>query len=105
MSTAAIPFRPLGLILNTINSVGLNVGHFYDDLVFTEENVVLMKMESPSHNIGVYFNSEADSKAVNALEVKLSTEGALEGLAFIKRGSYQLEQSGKEAVKVIFYED
>lgn len=97
-----IPFRPLGLILNVIEGCGFTLGHVYEDLVFTEENVVLLKMEDQSEIVSYYVNQDCDTAAAVDMESTLCIGAIDQGLKFINRGHYTLEQSKDESFEVRF---
>lgn len=97
-----IPFRPLGLIMNVIETCGLNVGHLYEDLIFTEENMILMRMEADPKLVSFYVNEDCESRVAKKLAEKLSLNALDEGLKFVRKGSYALCQSGRQSVQVLF---
>ncbi len=98
----AVPFRPLGLILNVIEGCGFTLGHIYDDLVFTEENTIVLKMEDNPEDISLYINQDCESAAASDMEATLCIAARDEGLNFIKRGRYSLRQSGDDSFQIFF---
>jgi len=97
-----IPFRPLGLIMNVIENCGFNLGHLHDDLIFTEENVILLKMEADPGTVSFYVNQDCEARAIPDMEATLCIGAREEGLTFIKRGSYSLKQNDKKSFNVTF---
>lgn len=51
-----IPVKPLGLIKNLIESMGLDVTYVYDDLVFIEHNAFLLQMGTEGEKVSLWFN-------------------------------------------------
>ncbi len=101
-ATPTIPFRPLGLIMNVIESCGFNLTHLHDDLIFTEENVILLRMEADPKIVSLYINQDCAPKAADDLADILCL-GALDyGLKFVRRGRYTLRQSGEQSIQVLF---
>lgn len=100
----AIPFRPLGLILNVIEGCGFTFGHVHDDLVFTEENVILLKMEKTPEIVSFYVNQDCDADKISDMEATLCIGAREEGLTFLKRGSYTLHQASDKSFEVLFTE-
>ncbi|CAA6694988.1 MULTISPECIES: hypothetical protein [unclassified Lentimonas] len=101
-SLPGIPFRPLGLIMNVIEGCGFNLGHLHDDLIFTEENVILLKMEEEPATVSFYVNQDCEARAIPDMEATLCIGAREEGLNFIKRGSYSLEPNGEKSFNVVF---
>lgn len=100
-----IPFRPLGLIMNVIEGCGFTLGHLYDDLVFTEENVIILKMEEERGNISFYVNQDCEANADKDMSATLKVAAEDEGLQFTRRGTYRLSPSDDQSFQVMFRDD
>jgi hypothetical protein len=88
---AAIPLRPLGLVKNLVEAIGLDIAYLYDDLIFTEHNAFLLQMGAEKgEEIGVWFNEESAPADRPQLLVRLQEEGRRYGLQVQEKGSYSL---------------
>ena len=52
----SVPYRPLGLIMEAVELMGLEVTHAYEDLVFISHNAFLLRMGSEGQQVYLYFN-------------------------------------------------
>ena len=53
----SINYRPLGYVMEILESVGLPVSYSYDDLVFVENNSLLIKFnDEEAKQLHLYFN-------------------------------------------------
>lgn len=102
ITTKTIPFRPLGLVVNLLEQVGLVYSYCYEDLVFVESSVVLFRMGTTPSDVFLYFNSECLENPAKDLEIKLIMASKEEGLTLIPSGRFRLKQSGETSVDVEF---
>ena len=100
-----IPYRPLGLIIEAIESMGLEVTHAYEDLVFVSHNAFLLRMGSKGEMVHMYFNEESEPDKRPLLHEQLSSLGAERGLKILWSGTYTMEQRDDEHVDIHFAED
>jgi hypothetical protein len=99
-----IPVRknPLGLIMNVVESLGLEVTYAYADLVFVDHNAFLLQMDEVPGTVNLYFNRESDAAARPALIAGLSKHARENGLAVVDKGLFEIEQQPGEALKLTF---
>lgn len=50
-SNEPVPFRPLGILKMLLETIGFEVTHCYEDLVFIEHNALLLRMEAKGEEI------------------------------------------------------
>ena len=90
-----IPLRPLGLVKNLVETVGLDITYLYDDLVFIEHNVFLLEMGSrKGEEIFVWFNEESTAADWPQMLLRLQEEGRRYGLRLQEKGTYSLYDNG-----------
>lgn len=88
--SSQIPFRPLGLIRELLESLGHQVTHCYEDLVFTEHNAFLLKMEDKGENISLFFNQDYEKNKRESLAQELYKTGQLHSLSIKLEGTYSV---------------
>lgn len=86
----SIPLRPLGMIKNLIEAVGLDISYVYDDLIFIEHNAFLLQMEEKGENLGVWFNADSNPVDRPIILSQLQAEGAKLSLQVREKGTYSL---------------
>lgn len=94
--------RPLGLILNVLEQMGLDISYAYDDLVFVENNTILLQMESVNKEVSFFFNEDLYPEERPALQEKLINAGKNEGLSFSYKGLYSIKAEEDEMVSIKF---
>lgn len=99
-----IPKRPLGLVMNAVETCGFQVGHVHDDLIFTEDNVFLLRMEDTPALVSLYFNQDCGKRTADALDIRLSAAALEEGLKLNRRGTYALTQGENNHIDIEFRE-
>ncbi len=93
----SLGYRPLGYVMEILESVGVPVSYSYDDLVFVENNSMLVQFnDDKEKELFLYFNEDLDEKVAGELE-KILMEAALDkGFQFINKGKYQISQKSEE---------
>ena len=100
----SIPYRPLGVITETIESIGLDVTYAYEDLVFIEHNAFLLRMGQQGEKVHLYFNCESLPESRKDIAKQL-TEMALEkGLQILQSGTYTMKQREDNQLDIHFNE-
>ncbi|NLD99494.1 MAG: hypothetical protein GX640_06430 [Fibrobacter sp.] len=105
MSTIAdtpIPYRPLGHVVNVVETLGLDVTYSYEDLVFVEHNAFLLRMGEKSKAVFLYFNTESTVSERKPLTDKLIAAGKQQGLHIRLAGLYSMSQKENEQTEIIF---
>jgi len=104
VASDAIPFRPLGLVKNIVEAIGLDITYLYDDLIFIEHNAFLLQMGSEKNEeIGVWFNEESTPADRPQMLLRLQEEGSRCALNVLEKGTYSLvDNSSGEGVDIRF---
>jgi hypothetical protein len=91
-----IPYRPLGLLRELVETMGLRVTHVFEDLVFIEHNAFLLQMGEEGSDVRLWFNCESLPAARSGITGSLSGAGADRGLRVDRRGTFRMTQQGKD---------
>lgn len=89
-SKAPIPYRPLGILKTLMESLGFEVTHCYEDLVFIEHNAFLLRMEEKGEEVSLFFNTESDVDKRDEIAERIKTEGKAHNLTISCSGTYQM---------------
>ena len=89
-NTEAIPFRPLGIVKSLIESLGFQVTHCYEDLIFIEHNAFLLRMEEKGENVSLLFNTDSDIDKRKEIAELFNTEGEAHNLIISCAGTYRM---------------
>ncbi len=89
-SNDPVPFRPLGIIKMLLETLGFEVTHCYEDLVFIEHNAFLLRMEEKGEEVSLLFNTDSDIDKRNEIEELLKNAGNEYNLRISCSGTYQM---------------
>lgn len=90
-SSTAIPYRPLGIIKNITDSLGHEITHCYEDLIFMAHNAFLLRMEETPEDVSLFFNVDCEQDKREQLTQSFSETGKNFGLKIIPAGTYSLK--------------
>lgn len=93
---------PLGLIMNVVESMGLEVTYAYDDLVFVAHSAFLFQMDNNPQLVNLYFNQQSDTDSRAGITESLIKYGQENGLTIITKGLFAMEQQEDENLKITF---
>lgn len=99
-----IPYRPLELIRKAVNSTGREITYAYDDLVFLEHNVAILKMGETGRQVSLYFNQDIEAEEEQAIMDTLPRAGAVLGLVITRTGTYELKPKKNNEMDIVFHE-
>jgi len=99
--------QELGKVKQIIEeATGLEVSHFYDDLVFVEHSAVLIRFDKTDlKNFFLYFNPDCDKASREKLISSFNKAAENNSMRCTLKGQFKLsEVPGKEEVRVDFLE-
>jgi hypothetical protein len=94
--------KPLGLVKQMIEAVGLEIAYAYDDLVFVSHNPFLVQFSEAPGEVLVHFNAECPEEDAGRIFEALQRAGADVGLAVTRAGRYELTQGDEENMSLTF---
>lgn len=100
----SIPSRPLGLLLNVLKQLEMEVSYAYDDLVFVEHNEILLRMENSGEIVSFFFNKDLDQQVHPNIKESLIGAGKREGLSISCKGEFSLEEMPGEKINIHFHD-
>lgn len=88
--TTFIPIRPLGIIKTLVESLGYQVTHCYEDLIFFEHNAFLLRMEEKGEEVSIFFNHESEADKRAGIAEAFMHAGNQYHLTITRKGTYRL---------------
>jgi len=104
-ANAPVPYRPLGHLLNVVESMNLNVTYSYEDLIFIEHNAFLFRMGKKGEDVFLYFNIESTESERPSLADKIISAGKRFDLKIHSVGLFSMEQKDNEKTEIRFFDD
>ena len=86
----AVQHRPLGKIATMLETIGFQVSHCYEDLVFLEHNAFLLQMGERGEDIGVWFNVDCEPEKRDEVMNAFNDQGPLFYFQIQKSGTYKM---------------
>ena len=100
-----VPYRPLGILKSVVESLGFQVTHCYDDLIFIEHNAFLLRMEGRGEEVSLFFNTESDADKRDGIAELFNTEGKAHDLIITCPGTYQMTPNEADGtISIEFHE-
>lgn len=96
--------RPLGVTKDLLESIGLNITHAFDDLVFVEHNPFLIQFDDRSPDtLKVFYNVDCPTEAASEIEKLLTDAAKQRDLLIDISGRFDMEQKeGTEEIELKF---
>ena len=94
----------LTVLAEVVQQLGFDVSHTHEDLVFTTNNLFILRFSDPIHLIDVYFNEEIEEDRAVALMGELDAAAVERGFQVSYRGAYCIAQDDAGTVSVEFFD-
>ena len=95
-------FRPLGIVKEIIEAIGMEVTYTYDDLVFIEPNTIIVQFDDKDKkNLNLYFNVDCEDAAAEKIEKKLNNAAVEREFSITNVGKFEMAQKkGVEEIEI-----
>ncbi len=100
----AVPLKPLGIIKEMLDGIGLDITYAYEDLVFVEHNAFLLKMGKSGEDIRLYFNTDSSMEKRNDITNLLKECGRQYRFVVDRKGTYSIMQKDQNELQLHFFE-
>ena len=94
--------RPLGIVKEVVESIGMGISYAYDDLVFMEHNGFLLQFAEADNVILIHINSEADKSELQDDITRLKQAGFEHNLEFKDGAIYTMTQADDANIRIEF---
>jgi hypothetical protein len=98
--------RSLGKAREMAQASGFDISYAYDDLVFSEHNVFIIKFHERDYSkLYLYFNIDCDPKVALSIEQKMIKYGPVSEMGVVRKGFFSIKQAeDKEELELSFME-
>jgi hypothetical protein len=101
-----VPLKPLGIIKEMLDGIGLQITYAYDDLIFVEHTAFLLQMGESSKEVLLYFNTESANDKRNEITTLLQECGRQYRFQVNRKGTYSLVQNEEQKeLQLQFFSD
>ena len=101
----ALQYRPLGVVKEMLEQIGVEVTYAFEDLVFLKDNQFLLQFGKVGEILFFYANVETGEAEAQQLFVDIQAVASAQGITLIHRGRYQLAAADDENLSLQFLDD
>ena len=96
--------RPLGIVKEIVEAVGMDISYMYEDLVFIDHNAFLLQFTDDTGVVLIRVNRSARENELEGAIARLKKEAAAKEMVFIDGGRYEISQDGDDNLRIEFFE-
>jgi hypothetical protein len=100
-----LPYRPLGVVKQLLEEVGMDITYAYEDLVFIRHNPCLLQFGREGEMLFFYASVETGAAKAKELFSAIQAKALGQGITLVYRGRYRLSQAEGECLSLEFIED
>ena len=100
-----LQYRPLGVVKEVLERIGLEVTYAYEDLVFTDKNFFLLQFGEKGDLLYYYANVDAAETTDRQIFTTLLPLANSQGISLTHRGRYRLSAGEGEHLSLELLED
>lgn len=101
----ALPYRPLGLVKQILEEIGIELTYAYEDLIFIQHNPILLQFGKVGEMLFFYTNEDTEEAEALQLFATIQTKASSHGITLVQRGRYRLSEAEGENLSLEFLED
>lgn len=94
--------KKLGIVRNIVESVGMEVTHVYEDLVFLNHNAFLLRFADSDNSVLMHGNNEADPASLADTLAIVRDAAVRHEMTFLNGVPYRLSQGENEELRIEF---
>ena len=100
-----LAYRPLGVVKQLLEEIGLEITYAYEDLIFIRHNPILLQFGKAGDILFFYVNVETSEEEAGELFRGIQAKASGEGITLLHRGRYRLSEAEGENLSLEFVED
>jgi hypothetical protein len=95
--------RPLGTVMELIESLGHEVTYAYEDLVFVDHNNFLLQFGQESHALDLFINTECSADEAESIASRMLNAAPPMGLDIRPKGTYTMNETAENSLQITFH--
>ncbi|MBV5316642.1 MAG: hypothetical protein JZU50_02430 [Desulfobulbaceae bacterium] len=103
--TMGLPYRPLGLVKEMLEPIGIEVAYAYEDLIFMEHNDFLLQFGKQGERLFFSANVETTDADGQRLFALIQSVASGQGFTLTQRGQYRVSIGAEENLTLVFLDD
>jgi hypothetical protein len=97
------PLRPLGTVMELIESIGHEVTYAYEDLVFVDHNHFLLQFGKEARSLDLFINTECSADEAKSISAKMISSAPPMGLVINPKGTYTMNEADDNSLQITFH--
>ncbi|MBC8318154.1 MAG: hypothetical protein H8E41_09625 [Desulfobulbaceae bacterium] len=94
--------KPLGIVKEIVESIGMEISYAYDDLVFMEHNAFLLQFTEKENELLIHMNRDADETELKNDIARLKKAASVHLVTFNDGTTYTLSQADDDNIRIEF---
>ena len=100
-----LQYRPLGVVKEMLEQIGIEVTYAYEDLVFIKDNHFLLQFGPVGETLFFRANVETEPGEAQQLFAAILPVAKAQGINLIQRGRYRVSASEGENLSLQFFDE
>ena len=96
--------KNLAAVRNIVESIGMEIGYVYEDLIFLDHNALILQFSTNEETVLIHENSEADRDSLQATIILLANAAEKFAMRFVTGKSFTLARAEDENLRLEFAE-
>ena len=101
----SVQYRPLGMVKEMLELIGIEVTYAYEDLIFIHHNHFLLQFGKVGEILFYSANVATTEDEAQQLFTAVQTAASGKGITLLRRGPYQLTADADENMSLHFLDD
>lgn len=101
----ALQYRPLGIVKEMLEQLGIEVSYAYEDLIFIKDNHFLLQFGKTGELLFFYANVETVETDARQIFATILPVASGQGLTLIHRGQYRISAGENENLSLEFLQN
>ncbi|MGD9946932.1 MAG: hypothetical protein AB7U29_00475 [Desulfobulbus sp.] len=101
----ALAYRPLGVVKQLLEEIGIEITYAYEDLVFIQHSPILLQFGKKGEELFSYTNVDAVGEEASQIFAAIQAKVSGEGITLMHRGRYRLSEAEGENLSLEFIEE
>ncbi len=102
-ATTAVPHRPLGMVKEILESLGMDISYAYDDLIFIDHNQFLLQFGETATDLLFFRNSRIMPDEAQVQFAVLQSAAMVRGFQLLDQGSFSFTAEDNDTISLQFF--
>jgi len=97
--------KPLGIVKEIAESVGMGISYVFEDLIFLEHNGFILEFTDTDNEVIIHVNETAVRSDLEDAILRMKNEASTREMIFTEGEPYRISQADEENIRLEFIRD